>query len=123
MGKKDKVITFRTEEWVKSAIEEIAQQNKWTPASTVEEIIKQYIANPYPGEITVKSEELVSVTKDLIETDNIQAVELSISLELNEDKTDIQKKLFITGLECGGRGALESEIIDEMTEEEILNIP
>ena len=39
--KKNAVITFRTEEWVKNELQKIADINKWSLAQTIEEICKK----------------------------------------------------------------------------------
>ena len=124
MGKKTKVITFRTEEWIKDRIDKIASQNKWSPAQTVEEIIKLFIANPHPGIITVKTSDLVNVVKEL-ERENINgATRLTISIQTNEDETDLEKTLDFDALECGGLGCISGfQTIIEISQEELLNIP
>ena len=122
--KKNAVITFRTEEWIKESLEKIAKTNKWSLAQTVEEISKQYICNPKPNTIIVKSKDLAKIVGDCIRENKEAATELNINLEINEETNETQKKLNVQVIESGGLGCIcDFDTINELTEEEILNLP
>lgn len=122
--KKNAVITFRTEEWIKEQLQMAAAQNKWSVAQTVEEICKKFIANPQPERIIIKTTDLINAVEELKKEGTTGAVELFINLQVNDDETDIQKTIEFTMLECGGRGHISGfEPIIEMTQDQILDIP
>lgn len=121
--KKTAVITFRTEEWVKDLLETLAEQNRWSIAQTVNEICKEFVTNPQPGEITIKTTDLINVINEII-AEGKEAVEISISNVTNADINTSQKTLHFGTLESGGMGACyDFDAIKGMTPEEILNIP
>lgn len=122
MSKKTAVITFRTEEWIKNEIQKYAEANKWSPAQTVEEIIRLFIANPQPNKIIIKASDLIEIAKEL-EEEGCEGAEVSIDLITSEDETEIYKQLEVGGLITGGLGyiSLDKTAI-ELTEEEIQNI-
>lgn len=122
MSKKTAIITFRTEEWVKNEIQKYAEANKWSPAQTVEEIIKLFIANPHPNKITVKTTDLIEMVEALKENE-CGGAEISIELHQNSEETILFKELEIGGLITGGYGYISlDKTAPEMTEEEVLEI-
>ena len=122
--KKNAVITFRTEEWIKDQLIIAAEQNKWSLAQTVEELCKKFIACPQPEHIIIKTQDLINAVEEIKKEGTNGAVEFLITLQANEDETDVEKIITYNVLECGGRGCIMGfEPIVEMTKEEILNIP
>lgn len=122
--KKTAVITFRTEEWVKDLLEEIATQNKWSIAQTVNELCKNFVTNPQPEKITVKTKELLKSTQELILEGEETGTQITIAINSNEENNEIYKELRFEVLESGGHGCIaDFDTIKEMTEEEILDIP
>lgn len=122
--KKNAVITFRTEEWVKTELEKAAKTNKWSLAQTVEEICKKFICNPQPDRIIVRTRDLAKITGECLRENKDSATELIIDLETNEEATEVYKVLSFLLLESGGLGCIaDFDNIKEMTPEEILNLP
>lgn len=120
--KKTQVITFRTEEWVKTALEETAEYNKWSLAQTVNQILINYLINPQPGKITIPGKELIKAAKEIRQEGIEKGVEIEIQIKQFEGE-EASKYLSYTIIECGGLGAIEGDHIKGMTDEEILNIP
>lgn len=122
--KRNAVITFRTEDWVKDILEKAAEENKWSLAQTVNELCKKFVANPQPEQIIVKAKDLIEAVKQIENTGEEFGVHLLIDLIADTDKMTIQKVLRFDLLECGGMGLREGpEEIKEMTREEIADIP
>ena len=121
--KKNAVITFRTENWIKENLQRAAEDNGWSVAQTVEEVCKKFIANPQPDTITIKLKDLENLITE-IKKDNWQAVKIKINLEADEEKMTLYKTLQIIGLESSGWGSCyDFETIKGMSREEILDIP
>lgn len=122
--KKTNVITFRTEDWIKEELKEIAELNQWSIAQTVNTICANYLINPYPGEIVIPAKELVKLTKE-IEKEGIQkGVVLRIELHNNDDKQTYEKILSTSMLENGGLGQIDGfDEIKGLNDEEIIDIP
>ena len=122
--KKTAVITFRTEEWIKEALVEAAEQNKWSLAQLVEEVCKKFVVCPHPERITVKTKQLVSVIEEINIEGEETATEIQIRLQVNKNETDIEKTLSFCVLINGGLGCINDfETLTELTDEELLDIP
>lgn len=122
--KKTAVITFRTEEWIKSHLQEKATQNQWSIAQTVNAICRDFAIDPHPGEITIKISDLERIIKELKEEGIDKAVHLHIDLEPNEEETGLIKKIEFEVWECGGSGCISGfDPVYEMSQEDIENIP
>ncbi len=122
--KKNAVITFRTEEWIKEKLIIAAEQNKWSLAQTVEELCKKFIACPQPEHIIIRTQDLINAVEEIKKEGTKGAVELLITLQPNEDETNAEKILIYNVLENGGFGCTTGfDPIVEMTKEEILDIP
>ena len=79
--KKTAVITFRTEQWTKEALERIANTNKWSVAQTVNELCKKYAINPRPEQIIIKASDLIKLVNEIKAEGENKAVRLIIDLE------------------------------------------
>lgn len=122
--KKTEVITFRTEPWVKNRLQEIANQNHWTIAQTVNQVCTNFIVEPKPNEITIKSEDFIRAAKEIRQEGTDKGVELRIAVSVDEENQCYYKELIYDIIECGGLGAIGcNSAIREMTENEILDIP
>lgn len=120
--KKTAVITFRTEEWTKEALERIASANKWSVAQTVNELCKKYAINPRPEEIIIKANDLINLANDVKTEGENKAVKLSINIEFDGEKA--YKAIRTEVWECGGYGCIgDFDEIREMTAKEIRDIP
>ena len=126
--KKTEVITFRTDKNVKDTLEEMAEYYQWTIAKVVEQIIINFISDPAPGKITIKTDELYRAYKELKENRN-EGVKLEIDIiteneYLDDEETIRYRGMRITGLEAGGLGACSDfDPIKELSYDEILDIP
>ena len=97
-----------------------AEQNKWSLAQTVEELCKKFIACPQPERITIKTSDLIKATEEIKKIGTKTAVKILITLQVNEDETDIEKILTYEVLESGGFGCVGGfEPIIEITKEEL----
>ena len=122
--KKNEVITFRTEAWVKNELQRVADFNKWSVAQTANQIIANYLINPQPERITVKAEDLVKAAIAIRKEGTNKGVELSIDLIQDEETQITNKYLVYRVIECGGLGCCgDFEPLKEMSNEEILDIP
>lgn len=121
--KKTAVITFRTEEWVKEELQEIANQNNWSQAQVVEQLCKNFIANPEPNHIIIKTEDLLKITKEL-EEEACGGAEIQIDFRWDKTSQTYYKEFTINGLETSGMGCIAMDsVAKEMTEDEIREIP
>lgn len=119
--KKNSVITFRTEDWVKNQLQIAADQNQWSLAQTAETICKKFVANPQPGTIVIKLKNLEEIINQVKEG-GYQAIKLNI--DIVEENNELYKELDIIGLESGGWGACyDFDTIRGLTKLEILDIP
>lgn len=122
--KKSEVITFRTEPWVKNQLEQVAMQNQWTIAQTVNQLCMNFLVEPRPNMITVKTEEFVKLAIEARREGLKTGIELSIETVWNKEKENYEKELSATVIESGGLGAINGfDALKEMTEDEILEIP
>lgn len=120
--KKTAVITFRTEQWTKEALERIANTNKWSVAQTVNELCKKYAINPRPEEIIIKASDLIKLVNEIKAEGENKAVRLIIDLET--DGETAYKTIRTEVWECGGHGCIgDFDEVREMTAEEIQNLP
>lgn len=118
-------ITFETEQWLKEQLEEMARINDFSIDEILNQLILSYIYNPRPGQITIKGEDIVDAAK-LVATEGIEkAVKLDIYQKENqgEDYIFCTKHLSVDILECGVCGMIAGEIYDEITPEELEEIP
>lgn len=119
--KKTKIVTFRTDEETKKMLDIIAEQNKWSVSQVVEQIIKNFIVNPHPELITIKTEELGRIYKELKESD-MPIAELMIDTITDmegEPEERVYRGIRITGIEHMGVGSCpDFEPIEELPEEE-----
>lgn len=123
VSKKTAVITFRTNEWVKEALNECAKENKWSQAQVVEQLCKNFFVNPEPFKIKIKASDFLQMAKE-IELEGCGGVELSIDLKYDEDNESYHKELNAIGLEAGGLGAIMFDAYAiELTQDEIFEIP
>lgn len=121
--KKTAVITFRTQEEIKEALNECAKQNQWSQAQVVEQICKNFLVNPEPFKITIWAKDLLEMAKELQE-EGCGGVELSIDLKWDEKTETYYKELNAYGLEGGGFGSiLFNTCAKDLTDEEKLDIP
>lgn len=121
--KKTAVITFRTEEWVKNELQEIANQNNWSQAQVVEQICKNFIANPEPNKILISTKDLTKITEE-VEREKCGGAEITINFQWDEENKTYYKELEINGIESGGLGSIGMDTVArELTEEEINDIP
>lgn len=121
--KKSAVITFRTEEWVKQKLEQYAKEEKRSIAQIAEQACRNIAIDPRPNEIIVKTEELYSKVKEYKE-DGTKAIILHFDMVPNDEERVIYKAIHFEGLESGGRIRWQDmDEIEEMTTEEILEIP
>lgn len=121
--KKTAVITFRTEEWLKNDIQEVTNQNNWSQAQVVEQICKNFVTNPEPHQIIIKTEDLLKIAKEF-EEEKCGGAELIIEFRWDEESQTYYKELTANGIECSGNGYIAmNTVAKELTEEEILNIP
>ena len=104
--KKNAVITFRTEEWVKERLELAAEQNKWSVAQTVNELCKNFVVNPHPEEIIIKASDIIKAAEDIKHENPNGAVKIKIRIEPNEEGTDLIKLIDYEVWECGGLGCI-----------------
>lgn len=122
--KKNEVITFRTEAWVKDELQKVADHNKWSIAQTANQIIMNYLINPRPNMITVKAEDFIKAAIEIRQEGLNKGVEISIDLKFDPETKEPQKVFSFNVLECGGLGCIgDFDEIKEMTKEEILDIP
>lgn len=122
--KKNAVITFRTEDWIKDQLQLAADKFEWSLAQMVEKICKKYVACPAPEHIIIKTTDLINAVEEIKSENTTGAVEILITLRENEDKTDVEKILTYSILENGGAGCIaDFEAIAEMKPEEIEEIP
>lgn len=122
--KKNEVITFRTEEWVKAELQKVAEYNQWSIAQTANQIIINYLLNPRPEQITIRSEDFIKAAISIRKEGSDKAVELAINLKENSHNKSLAKYLEYKVIECGGLGCINDfEPIKEMTEDEILDLP
>lgn len=122
--KKNEVITFRTEEWVKEELQKVADYNKWSVAQTANQIIMNYLINPQPEKITIKAEEFIKAAINIRQEGIQKGVEISIKLDKTDDTETMSKYFTYRVIECGGLGCCDDfEPIKEMTTDEILDIP
>lgn len=122
--KKNEVITFRTEEWVKNELQKIADYNKWSVAQTANQIIVNYLLNPHPGSITISAEELIKAAVNIRKEGINGGVEIKINIRKDFDSEEIHKFLDYKLIECGGLECIDDfEGIKELSQEEILNLP
>lgn len=118
--KKTAVITFRTEEWVKELLEEVANQNRWTIAQTVNEICKYFVINPNPDEITIETRKLLETLQGISNSFPVSATRLFIEMTPNEEENKFNKTLNFEVLEYGRLGScMDFDEINEITEEEL----
>lgn len=118
--KKTAVITFRTEEWVKELLEEVANQNRWTIAQTVNEICKYFVLNPNPDEITIDTRKLLESLQEISNSFPVSATRLFIEMTPNEEENKFNKTLNFEVLEYGRLGScMDFDKINEITEEEL----
>lgn len=118
--KKNAVITFRTETWIKDRLQMAAEQNKWSVAQTVEELCKKFVANPQPERIIIKTTDLIALVEEIKKEGTTGAVELFIDLKPNKDETDVEKVLSTSMLMNGGRGLITGfTTVTEMKPSEI----
>lgn len=122
-NKKTAVITFRTSEEIKEALNDCATQNQWTQAQVVEQLCKNFLANPEPYKITIWVKDLLNIVKE-IEAEGCGAVELSIDPKFDETTQRYYKELNANGLECGGMGCIMFDAYaEEIKESEYADIP
>ena len=122
--KKNEVITFRTEAWVKEELNKVAEYNKWSIAQTVNQLCLNYLANPKPNQITIKTSDLIKAAIEIRQEGMDKGVEMTIDLRWDEETEAYKKELNFNVLETGGLGMIGSfDSIEEMTYEEILDIP
>lgn len=122
--KKNSVITFRTEEWVKEGLEIAAEQNKWSVAQTVNELCKKFVINPQAHKITIKTQDLIKAIEEIKKEGQYGAIEISIELTTNKEETEVIKMIELNVLECGGMGRISGfDPIYEITKEELNQIP
>ena len=122
--KKNEVITFRTEQWIKEELQKVAEYNKWSLAQTANQIIINYLVNPRPERITISSEEFVKAAIAIRKEKGKKGVEISIDLKKDPETKETSKYLTYRLLECGGLGCIDGfDDIKEMSEDEILDIP
>lgn len=122
--KKSEVITFRTEEWIKTELQRIADLNKWSVAQTANQIIANYLINPYPGSITISAEELIKAAVNIRKEGINKGVEISINIRKDYASEEVHKFFDYRVIDNGGLGCIDDfEGIKELTEDEILDIP
>ena len=122
--KKNEVITFRTEEWVKNELQKIADYNKWSVAQTTNQIIVNYLLDPHPGSITISAEELIKAAVNIRKEGINRGVEIKINIRKDFDSEEIHKFLDYKLIECGGLGCIDDfDGIKELSQEEILDLP
>ena len=121
--KKTAVITFRTEEWVKNELQEVANQNNWSQAQVVEQICKNFITNPEPNQIIIKAKDLLKIAKE-IEEEKCGGAEITIDFRWDEKTQTYFKELTANGIECGGNGYIAMDTAaKELTNDEISELP
>ena len=120
-------ITFETEQWTKEQLEQIAKINDFSVDEMLNQLILSYIYNPRPGQITIRGEDIVDAAKMVATEGTEKAVKLDIYQKENqiegEDYIFYTKHLSVDMLECGGCGLIAGEIYDEITPEELEEIP
>lgn len=122
--KKNEVITFRTEEWVKTELQKVADYNKWSVAQTANQIIINYLLNPRPEQITIRAEDFVKAAISIRKEGLEKGVEISINLKETPETKTTDKYLEYRMIECGGLGCIDDfEPIRELTPEEVMDIP
>ena len=122
--KKNEVITFRTEAWVKEELNKVAEYNQWSIAQTVNQLCMNYLANPKPNQITIKASDLIKAAIEIRQEGMDKGVEITINLRWDEETEEYKKELDFNVLEAGGLGMIGCfDSIEEMTYEEILDIP
>ena len=122
--KKNEVITFRTETWVKDELNKVAKHNKWSTAQVVNQLCLNYLSNPQPNQITVKAEDIIKAAIAIRQEGIEKGVEISIDLVWDEENKTYQKELNFYMIECGGLGQIGGfDSIKEMDYNEISNIP
>lgn len=122
--KKNEVITFRTEEWVKTELQKVADYNKWSIAQTANQIIVNYLLNPRPEQITIRAEDLVKAAISIRKEGLQKGVEIAINLKETPETKTVDKYLEFRIIECGGLGCIDDfDPIKELSQDEIINIP
>ncbi len=120
--KKTEVITFRTDSETKDMLEFLSKENKWSKSQIVETLINNFISDPKPGYIVIKTEELKRVYDELIKSNALMA-ELEVAQitdNENENNEITYKGIRIIGLQCGGYGSIGGfEPIKALSAEEI----
>lgn len=91
--KKNEVITFRTEEWVKTELQKVADYNKWSIAQTANQIIVNYLLNPRPEQITIRAEDLVKAAISIRKEGLQKGVEIAINLKETPETKTVDKYL------------------------------
>lgn len=96
--KKTKVVTFRTDEETRKILEEIAKTNKWSVSQVVEQLVKNFIVDPHPEEITISTEQLGKVYEEL-KNKNLPIVRLETDTTTEEidGKIEPYRRLLIHG--------------------------
>lgn len=122
--KKNEVITFRTETWVKDELNKVANHNKWSTAQVVNQLCLNYLSNPQPNQITIKADDLIKAAIAIRQEGLEKGVEISIDLIWDEENNVYKKELNFAMIECGGLGQIGGfNSIAEMSFDEISNIP